>query len=619
MKEYIKYKYDQFISLGTFPLIVILFIILFSVTFILTLIMKIAYPEFTIFELFWMTFMHTIDPGTLGGDDMGNISFLLVMAFVTFVGIFIFSLFVSFILTGFQDKLENLKKGRSLVFEKNHTLILGFDDGIEVVISELVEANENHKSQKIVVLSEKDPIEVNNYVKTYITDFKTTKVIYRHGNKYNVNDLKMCNIEQAKAVIIMGNDMDTIKTLLAIKNTAFYKDKINSDLIRGSISSIFKDKDNLIVAQSIAKNQGRFIHLKDAITRIIAQSCLQPGLGYVYNDLFDFDGDEIYFVSGDKLIGRTFLEAQKAYIKSIVLGFHRDGVTMIHPANDAVIQSGDLMIVITEDDDTDVIKVYEEQNTEEHIVKTARKSQVTKQELLFIGFNKKVCDVIKETTNYLEEGSVIKVLVRSDLAVEQLTKLNEQLPNITIEVIKGMTHSRPQLKHVTSPHTKSIVLFANDDLSKTEADSNTLLSILHLREIDKESDELLFDIIAEIADVKDEEIITLANVDDFVISDLLANKMLTQIAENASLLEIFDYLLSEEGSEIYIKDIEDYVVLDQEVNFYTLIDACAVKNEIALGYKLNTNEGNNSIVMNPVKDEMIRFSKGDKIIVLSED
>ena len=59
---------------------------------------------------------------------------------------------VAFITSVFEAKLDELRRGRSLVLEKNHTLILGFGDRILEVIRELIEANESEPDAAIVIV-----------------------------------------------------------------------------------------------------------------------------------------------------------------------------------------------------------------------------------------------------------------------------------------------------------------------------------------------------------------------------------------------------------------------------------------------------------------------------------
>ena len=95
--------------------------------------------------------------------------------------------------------------------------------------------------------------------------------------------------------------------------------------------------------------------------------------------------------------------------------------------------------------------------------------------------------------------------------------------------------------------------------------------------------------------------------------------MLVQIAENKHLLNVFKTLISDDGSEVYLKPASDYVSLQIKTNSYTLVEACAKRNETFLGYRLKSDSTEEGIYLNPKKDIEVTFNKGDSIIVLSED
>ena len=611
LKEYFSYKYDQFLSLGTFALVVGLFAGLLVILFIISIIMLLIYPEYNLFELLWMNFMHTIDPGTITGSE-GSVLFLFIMTVVTFVGIFIFSLFISFILNGFQEKLETLRQGKSKVIEKNHTIILGYNDSIQVVLEELIEANENQRRAVVVVLSETDSTEMRNKISGSIENFKSTKVIYRTGSPYFVPDLDMCNVDKAKSIILLEDDLASIKALVALNMTEFGKDN------KGHIVSLFRDRENMAVAENLVDGTGTFMCIEESIVKLMAQTCLQAGLSYIYSDLFDFDGDEIYFVSPKSLVGKTYLEAQKSYVKSTVIGLYKDGIPSINPASDTIICAEDQIIVITADDDTAVIDQTNYNIKSDVINKSKRKSSKKQVSIMFIGYNPKVLQVLKEFDNYVDAGSKVIILHNSTKAKEQLEALEPHLKNLTIEKIKGTTYKREVIEKAIKKVDKSIVIFYNENVSDENKDSQTLLSLLHLRDIEKR-DQRQLGIITEIFDVNDTDIMEMANVDDFVISDLLANKMLTQVSENKDLKTIFETLLSDQGSELYLKPVEDYVDLGVPVDSYTLIEACSMKKETCIGYKIKNKQENCGVVLNPNKADEVAFNKGDCLIVLSED
>jgi ion channel POLLUX/CASTOR len=123
-------------------------------------------------------------------------------------------------------------------------------------------------------------------------------------------------------------------------------------------------------------------------------------------------------------------------------------------------------------------------------------------------------------------------------------------------------------------------------------------------------------------DVNNRDLAKVAKVDDFIVSGKLISLLLAQISENVLLNPVFEDLLSESGSEIYLKNVEEYVRLSGPVNFYTVLEAASRKNDLAIGYKIISEENNNSknfgIYLNPYKSANINFSAGDSIIVLSE-
>jgi len=134
-----RYAFDNFMSKGTIALIlglsvVTIIIILLAAFFVH--VCAIAQPgtgEMGVFEAFWQSLMRTLDAGNLAGDEGWD--WRLVMFIVTLGGIFILSALIGVLNTGLNTKLHELRKGRSLVIEKNHTVILGWSAKIFTILS----------------------------------------------------------------------------------------------------------------------------------------------------------------------------------------------------------------------------------------------------------------------------------------------------------------------------------------------------------------------------------------------------------------------------------------------------------------------------------------------------
>jgi len=607
----LRYRFDQFLSKGTISLVFSLFFLMLLIVVLIGVILFFVEPETGIGHLIWVSFMQTLDPGNLSGE-VGSVVYMIMMTVATIVGIFITSLFISFILNGFQNRLEKLSKGRSHVFEKNHTLILGWDDNVFVVLEELIEANRSVKAPVIVILSEKDSIEMNQEIRDNILNTFNTKIICRTGSICRISDLDMCNIIEAKSVIILENDMNTIKSLVAISNSNFYQSG------HGHVSALMYDKANISVAKNIGKDRIEIIYLKDAITRIITQTCLQPGLSYVYNELLEFQGDEIYFYQNKELNNLSFQEATLRFENAVVIGIVRDGITLVKPQMDTQVLSGDQLILIAEDEDTAIFSATSGAINENLIQKHKHKSSIRKEHISIIGFNQKTVDVIQEFNNYLQDESKIRILVNSYDYIPQIEQIDLDAINIEMETFVGDTFSREVLEDFMDSESKYIIIFANENVTYEEQDSQTLLTLLHLRDMEEEK-QIKYDIITEISDVRNSEIVDMAKVDDFIISELIANKMLAQISENRELIHIFNHLMSSEGSEIYLKPIGDYIDIKEKVDFYTITQAANLREEIAIGYKKTEQDSYPTIKLNPDKSKRLQFHEGDMIIVISED
>ena len=144
----------------------------------------------SLFEIPWRVYVAVLEGSAAETDGDSNWLAKLTSILGVLVGLILFSSMVAFITSVFEAKLDELRRGRSLVLENDHTLILGFGDRILEVIKELIEANESEPDASIVILAEKDKEEMDNIIRDNITDFATTRVITRSGVVTNINNLK---------------------------------------------------------------------------------------------------------------------------------------------------------------------------------------------------------------------------------------------------------------------------------------------------------------------------------------------------------------------------------------------------------------------------------------------
>ncbi len=124
-KERFRYRFDNFMSKGTISLILGLAVLSMVIVVIMALVVVLLGlapgdgEKLSFFEAAWLSLMRTLDAGTMGGDE--GWGFRIAMLIVTFGGVFVISTLIGVLTSGIEGKMDELRKGRSRVIEKNHT------------------------------------------------------------------------------------------------------------------------------------------------------------------------------------------------------------------------------------------------------------------------------------------------------------------------------------------------------------------------------------------------------------------------------------------------------------------------------------------------------------------
>jgi voltage-gated potassium channel Kch len=622
----LRYKFDNLMSRG--PIAMIGLLGFMSLLVVITAGAVIALFQVTqeggepmgFIEGTWQSLMRALDSGAVGGD--AGWPFRTVAFIVTVGGIFILSTLIGVLGSGIENKLEDLRKGRSFVIEKDHTLILGWSSKIFTIISELVIANENQKRPCIVILADKDKVEMEDEIRDKIENLKNTRVICRSGIPNDLTDLSIANPFASKSIIVLaaeeGNaDPLTIRTILALTNNP--KRRVAPYHIVAEI----REEKNIEVAKMVGKDEVELILTADIIAGIMVQTSRQSGLSVVYNELMDFDGAEIYFKEEKSLTGKMYADALYAYEDSAVIGLqYANGNVEINPAMDYILEAGDKIIAITEDDDTLVASQKQNFNINQNAIVSVITDAQLQERVLLIGWNHRAYTIITEMDNYVAQGSYMKVVVTFNDDLDKIAQLATTLKNIRLDFQHADTTSRVVLDKLDVTNYTSILLLCyKDNLEMQDADAQTLITLLHLRRISEETGKEI-KVVSEMLDLRNRDLAEVTKADDFIVSDKLISLLISQVSENKYLMPVFADLFSADGSEIYLKPVSDYVSTGESINFYTVLESARNKGETAIGYRiaehLHDSEKAYGVKVNPAKSVSITFSENDKIIVLAE-
>jgi len=209
------------------------------------------------------------------------------------------------------------------------------------IIGELLIANENQKKPCIVILSERDKIEMEDDIRSKFPSTKNTRIICRSGNPLDLDDLAVVDPHSARSIIVLAPetenpDIHVIKSVLAITNNPARKKEPYH------VVAEIRDAKNLEAAALVGGKEAIYVQGEDLIARVTAQTCRQSGLSVVYTELLDFDGAEIYFKAEPALAGRTYREIISAYEDSTVMGLMRaNGEVLINPPMEPGASSAD--------------------------------------------------------------------------------------------------------------------------------------------------------------------------------------------------------------------------------------------------------------------------------------
>lgn len=161
LQQRLRYAFDNSMSRGTpamifwLAVVTVVMLLFYAVPVWMTSLAPDGIEDVTLPEFIWYGLMRTLDAGTMGGDT-GSWAFRFANLGITIGGIFVVSTLIGILSSGLEGRLEELRKGRSMVIEKDHTVILGWSPSIFTVLNELSIANQNRPNACIVVLADKD-------------------------------------------------------------------------------------------------------------------------------------------------------------------------------------------------------------------------------------------------------------------------------------------------------------------------------------------------------------------------------------------------------------------------------------------------------------------------------
>ena len=565
------------------------------------------------FETFWASFT-----SVLGKGGEGTWADRIVGVLYWFIAIISGGTVTGFIVGLINALLAEIKKGRSPIIARDHTLILGWSNRVYPILKEIQEAGLNQrKKPTVVIFANKSREQMEQLIKNNAGALKRLNVVTRTGDLNSLSELKRTQLGSSKSVIILdeaaGSDAGAVNTVFAVKALSTNPNlKLIAEIEDGHIA------ESLSVA---TKGQVIPIRSSEIIARVTAQASRQPGLAAVILDLLDFGGDEIYFQNVPALVGKTYKDAILSFNEASVIGLaHADGTVAINPAMTTKLKKDDKVIAVAEDDDkviytgpTDLVAKAKP---------TASKIPARKPEhMLVVGWSSMGRTVLSELAPFMAKGSTVHIIAKKDYTKKSETEnLKFGALKTTFAYTTGDIHDMiiaASAKH----YDQILVLGYRKGVTVADADALTMLTMLQLNQLFEEDGNGVNPtrLVAEIIDSSKAEIARVAAVDDLVVSDKLAALLMTQISENIDLAPVFADLFDADGASLNLKPIEYFAPIGKSISYGELVAAAAARGDSAIGIRIaanNNKDGSTGVDLNPSKHATYKPAAGDGLVVV---
>jgi hypothetical protein len=634
-KRHLRYHLDNALTRGPIAFLTILFVFALISDVIMTIFVVLSGDEnlkiqgnHRILEIFWVTTTSMLDPGTFA--EKGGWPSRIPLLIDTLLGIVFVSFIVAILTNTMDDWMHRLRRGRTNVLEANHTVILGWSTYVTEIIDQIILAHDiqvqgaswwERRVQRsrpcITVLADMDKADMEDYLREHVRKYTDARIRCRRGSPIDTVDLRIVNCDKANSVIVLRTEspyaeVELLKVLLTLARLV--EEEKTSSAGRTThgphVVAELTQTENLALLEVIEANpRVQLIQVGTFVSRLIAQSALQPGLSNVYSRLFDFADLDLNFVVPEHL-PRTFGDAVLMYTNGIVIGYQRPGdPPKLNPTRDTPLAVGDSVIVVATDRHS--LELSAQSSIDFHL--SPENTVIAERQIthtLLIGWNWRTKTVIRELDSFALPGSTLTVLAKdfSGEAYASPVSFSDELAMLPVENLVLSPHvcdttDRAALATHMRRYDHVIIMAYACLPDKQHADAHTIMTLSHMRHFLKTAAQR-YNIVTEIMDSRNSSLMASADVDDFIISDKIVSMYLAQISYEARLHTLYTELLTVNGNEIYLKPVTRYVDITKPVTFRLVVAAALLQHEVVIGYRRgNVLQGDadpNELILNPM-------------------
>ncbi|WP_247706924.1 CASTOR/POLLUX-related putative ion channel [Streptomyces liliiviolaceus] len=571
----------------------------------------------------WRTSAETLRLGAPTGAPMR----MALSVLLGIVALLCVSTLVGVITTGLGERLTELRRGRSMVLEQEHAVVLGWSDQVFTVVGELAAARAGARCV-IAVLADRDVAEMEEALTASLGRGSAVRLVCRSGSLTTVDTLALVTPRAASSVLVLPSDApeadsEVVRVLLALR-------AVLGDEPGPPVVAAVRDRRQLPAARLAAGERGTIVETDATTAELLVQSARRTGVGEVLRDLLDFSGVEFHLVDVPAAVrqgsaGSRFGDLLLCFERSTVVGvLGPDGQPLLSPAADTVVGPGDRLIVIAHDGVPEApvdCRAYVDPTA----FAAPHSQRVGPVRVLLLGWNRRAPLLVEALGHSVAPGSVLDVVVDET----QVTPVQDQASSPQAAARLAVSCRSGELLH--PENLRDLDLFGYDTVIVLGADSvdgpghpddRVLVTLLMLRELELRAGRVL-PVVAELGDHRNRALAPLGPASDVVIRGELTSLLMAQIAHNPHLAAVFGELFAAHGASVHLRPAHHYTTPGCEASFATVVAAARERGECAVGYRRTDPEAGtghrHELRLGPAKTERRVWHARDEVVVVAND
>ncbi|MET7683456.1 NAD-binding lipoprotein [Streptomyces sp. NPDC005423] len=563
----------------------------------------------------WRTSAETLRLGAATGAPLR----MLLSVLLGLIALLCVSTVVGVVTTGLGDRLAELRRGRSRVVERDHTVVLGWSDQVFTVVAEVIAARPPGVRQVITVLADRDPAAMERALTAALGVTAGVRLECRTGVPADLGALALVAPGAARAVVVLpaegtDGDLTVVRILLALRTL------LGADGGPRVVAAVHEGR-HLPAARLAAGARGTVLESDRTTARLLLQSARHPGMSSVLRDLFDFSGAEFHITDVPRAAGLSFEEAALRLEDSCAVGLLRaDGHPLLTPAPRTVLEAGDRLVTVAHDDRPAPLTARRAP-VDTAAMAPLRPPDEPPLRLLLLGWNRRAPLIVDTLHRTARPGSVLDLLTGPGPLPAGLAHGGDLSP-LRVVHRPGDPAAPETLDGLDLLAYDSVIALGADPREGTapqRADDQTLLAMLTLRSWEEETSRVL-PVVAEMRDHRSRALAPLGPAGDVVVRGELTALLMTQIAHAPQLAAVFEEIFAVRGGALALRPAGHYVLTGRETSFATVVAAALRGGECAIGYRAHdprTPRPYDTVRLCPGKSERRVWSAQDEILVLT--